>query len=174
MKHPELAKTFEAVADSGHEGFYKGRIAQCRSAIMSTGSRLMISAIVDLIQSQGGVMKLEDLAECEAEVIQPIKYEYKAKDGKDGVSLWEVSRIQLRRQRITQLIMSVVPTEWTRLDGFGGIGHHRGSREREGCGCAGSGAQLYSILARPYRSYALGIRGQLVFAPLRIIRTGDH
>jgi gamma-glutamyltranspeptidase/glutathione hydrolase len=35
-------------------------------------------------------MKLEDLAECEAEVIQPIKYEYKAKDGQDGVSLWEV------------------------------------------------------------------------------------
>lgn len=48
------------------------------------------AAIVDLIQSQGGVMKLEDLAECEAEVIQPIKYEYKAKGGQDGVSLWEV------------------------------------------------------------------------------------
>jgi gamma-glutamyltranspeptidase/glutathione hydrolase len=36
-------------------------------------------------------MTLEDLAECQAEVIQPIKYEYKAKDGQDGVSLWEVS-----------------------------------------------------------------------------------
>lgn len=36
-------------------------------------------------------MKLEDLAECDAEVIQPIKYEYKARDGQDGVSLWEVS-----------------------------------------------------------------------------------
>jgi gamma-glutamyltranspeptidase/glutathione hydrolase len=35
-------------------------------------------------------MTLEDLAECQAEVIQPIKYEYKAKEGKDGVSLWEV------------------------------------------------------------------------------------
>ena len=35
-------------------------------------------------------MKLEDLAECDAEVIQPIKYEYKAKAGQDGVSLWEV------------------------------------------------------------------------------------
>jgi gamma-glutamyltranspeptidase/glutathione hydrolase len=49
-------------------------------------------AIVDLIQSQGGVMTMEDLSECQAEVIQPIKYEYKAKDGNDGVSLWEVSR----------------------------------------------------------------------------------
>jgi gamma-glutamyltranspeptidase/glutathione hydrolase len=48
-------------------------------------------AIVDLIQSQGGVMTMEDLAECQAETIQPIKYEYKAKDGNDGVSLWEVS-----------------------------------------------------------------------------------
>lgn len=38
-------------------------------------------------------MKLEDLAECEAEVIQPIKYEYKAKEGQDGVSLWEVRTI---------------------------------------------------------------------------------
>jgi hypothetical protein len=36
-------------------------------------------------------MEMEDLAECDAEVIQPIKYEYKAKEGKDGVSLWEVS-----------------------------------------------------------------------------------
>jgi gamma-glutamyltranspeptidase/glutathione hydrolase len=33
---------------------------------------------------------MDDLAECQAEVIQPIKYEYKAKDGNDGVSLWEV------------------------------------------------------------------------------------
>ena len=47
-------------------------------------------AIVDLVQSGGGVMKLEDLAECQADVIQPIKYEYKAKAGQDGVSLWEV------------------------------------------------------------------------------------
>jgi gamma-glutamyltranspeptidase/glutathione hydrolase len=35
-------------------------------------------------------MTLDDLAECQAEVIQPIKYEYKAKEGQDGVSLWEV------------------------------------------------------------------------------------
>jgi gamma-glutamyltranspeptidase len=28
MQHPELAATFEAVAEHGHDGFYKGRIAQ--------------------------------------------------------------------------------------------------------------------------------------------------
>lgn len=92
MKHPELARTFEAVAEHGHEGFYKGRIAQCKlyEKCYHTKHLPDRSAIVDLIQSQGGVMKLEDLAECQAEVIQPIKYEYKAKDGQDGVSLWEV------------------------------------------------------------------------------------
>ena len=35
---------------------------------------------------------MEDLAECEAEVIQPIKYDFRAGEaGKSGVSLWEVS-----------------------------------------------------------------------------------
>lgn len=28
MTHPELADTFQAVADHGKEGYYKGRIAQ--------------------------------------------------------------------------------------------------------------------------------------------------
>jgi gamma-glutamyltranspeptidase len=28
MKHPELARTFEAIAEGGHDGYYKGRIAQ--------------------------------------------------------------------------------------------------------------------------------------------------
>ncbi|WWC64826.1 gamma-glutamyltransferase [Kwoniella dejecticola CBS 10117] len=75
MTHPELADTFEAVAEHGKEGFYKGRIAQ---------------AIVELIQAGGGVMTLEDLAEADAEVIQPIKYDFKVGEAADqGVSLWE-------------------------------------------------------------------------------------
>lgn len=37
-------------------------------------------------------MTLEDLAACEAEVIQPIKYDFKVgQAGDKGVSLWEVS-----------------------------------------------------------------------------------
>lgn len=37
-------------------------------------------------------MTLDDLAGCEAEVIEPIKYEFRAgKAGESGVSLWEVS-----------------------------------------------------------------------------------
>ncbi|GFZ50997.1 LOW QUALITY PROTEIN: hypothetical protein JCM24511_08755 [Saitozyma sp. JCM 24511] len=79
MTHPELANTFEAVATQGREGFYKGRIAQGESA-----------AVVDLVQAGGGVMTLEDLAECDAEVIEPIKYDFKVGEaGDQGVSLWE-------------------------------------------------------------------------------------
>jgi len=37
-------------------------------------------------------MTLEDLAECDAEVIQPIKYDFKVGHaGDEGVTLWEVS-----------------------------------------------------------------------------------
>ncbi len=36
-------------------------------------------------------MSMEDLAQCEAEVIQPIKYDFKVGEAGDkGVSLWEV------------------------------------------------------------------------------------
>ena len=37
-------------------------------------------------------MTLEDLAECDAEVIQPISYDFKVgKAGDEGITLWEVS-----------------------------------------------------------------------------------
>lgn len=81
-------------------------------------------AIVDLVQSQGGVMTLEDLAECQAEVIQPIKYEYKAKEGQDGVSLWEVSSDQPHRR----YLLMVVPAQWSRSDCSGSSRDHRSSR----------------------------------------------
>ncbi|ORY31633.1 putative lincomycin-condensing protein lmbA [Naematelia encephala] len=75
MTHPQLADTFEAVAQHGREGFYKGRIAE---------------AIVEVIRSKGGVMTLEDLAECDAEVVDPIKYHFRVGEaGDQGVTLWE-------------------------------------------------------------------------------------
>ncbi len=47
---------------------------------------------MELIKSGGGVMTLEDLAENDAEVIKPIKYDFKVgKAGDKGVTLWEVS-----------------------------------------------------------------------------------
>lgn len=68
---PNLARTFRTVAEQGKDGFYKGRIAQ---------------AIVDLIQSQGGVMELEDLAKHETSFVEPIKYTYGGE-----VTVYEVS-----------------------------------------------------------------------------------
>ncbi|KAL5518777.1 hypothetical protein ACEPAH_460 [Sanghuangporus vaninii] len=61
MAFPDLAKTFRSVADHGKDGFYKGRIA---------------AAIVELIQSKGGVMELEDLAKHETTFVEPISYTY--------------------------------------------------------------------------------------------------
>jgi gamma-glutamyltranspeptidase/glutathione hydrolase len=43
-----LAKTLRTLAEHGKDGFYRGRIAE---------------AIVELIQSKGGVMELDDLTE---------------------------------------------------------------------------------------------------------------
>ncbi|GLB44913.1 putative gamma-glutamyltranspeptidase [Lyophyllum shimeji] len=61
IKLPYLAQTFREVAAHGKDGFYKGRIAQ---------------AIVDLIQSKGGVMELEDLANHRSSFVDPISYNY--------------------------------------------------------------------------------------------------
>ncbi|TRM66441.1 nucleophile aminohydrolase [Schizophyllum amplum] len=61
MTFPTLAKTFRAVAEQGKDGFYKGRVAE---------------AIVELIQSQGGVMELSDLAKHDTTFVEPIKYTY--------------------------------------------------------------------------------------------------
>ncbi|KAJ7071143.1 gamma-glutamyltranspeptidase [Mycena amicta] len=55
VKLPTLAQTFR------EDGFYKGRVAE---------------AIVELIQSRGGVMDLEDLAEHKTSFVEPIKYTY--------------------------------------------------------------------------------------------------
>lgn len=61
MKFPSLARTFRAVSDRGKDGFYKGEVAR---------------AIVELIQSKGGVMELEDLGSHETTFVEPIKYTY--------------------------------------------------------------------------------------------------
>ena len=36
-------------------------------------------------------MTMDDLATCDAQIINPIKYDYQASEnGQDGISLWEV------------------------------------------------------------------------------------
>ncbi|KAJ3491061.1 hypothetical protein NLI96_g995 [Meripilus lineatus] len=69
IKLPNLAKTFRTIAEEGKDGFYKGRIAE---------------AIVELIQSGGGVMSLEDLAKHESTVVEPISYKFN-----DEVTIYE-------------------------------------------------------------------------------------
>lgn len=71
IKLPNLAKTLREVATHGKDGFYKGRVAQ---------------AIVDLIQSKGGVMELDDLANHKSSVVEPIQYTYA-----NEVTVYEVS-----------------------------------------------------------------------------------
>ncbi|CCL99563.1 uncharacterized protein FIBRA_01581 [Fibroporia radiculosa] len=69
VRLPNLAKTFRSLVEHGKDGFYKGRVAQ---------------AIVDLIQSKGGVMELSDLASHETTFVDPIKYTFH-----DEVTLYE-------------------------------------------------------------------------------------
>ncbi|TEB39027.1 gamma-glutamyltranspeptidase [Coprinellus micaceus] len=61
IKRPTLAQTFKELVKHGKDGFYKGRVAQ---------------AIGDLVQSQGGVMDLGDLANHTSTWVEPIKYTY--------------------------------------------------------------------------------------------------
>ena len=68
MKNPTLAQTFRTLASDGKDGFYKGRIAE---------------EIVSLIQSKGGVMTLQDLAEHTSTPCDPISISYA------GLDVWE-------------------------------------------------------------------------------------
>lgn len=61
IKLTTLASTFREIAAHGKDGFYKGRVAQ---------------AIIDLVQSQGGVMELSDLTNHQSTPVEPIKYCY--------------------------------------------------------------------------------------------------
>jgi hypothetical protein len=88
---PNLAKTFREVVAKGKDGFYKGRVAQ---------------AIVDLIQSKGGVMELKDLANHKSTVVEPIKYTYA-----NEVTVYEVRRFY---STLPLYLTPLVPSKWTR------------------------------------------------------------
>ncbi|KAG2221770.1 hypothetical protein INT45_003410 [Circinella minor] len=80
MYLPDLAKTFKTVAEHGKNGFYKGPIAD---------------AIVNSIQSRGGLLTHEDLASHKSEIIEPISIDY------HDYTLWEMPP---NSQGITALI----------------------------------------------------------------------
>ena len=62
ISNPDLAKTLEMVRDGGKDAFYTGEVAQ---------------AMVDATQKYGGLMTMEDLADYEVKVREPVVGEYK-------------------------------------------------------------------------------------------------
>ena len=62
FKNPEYAKLMEKIIAEGRDGFYKGEVAK---------------AIVDTVNKYGGLFTLEDMANYEVEVLEPIKGTYR-------------------------------------------------------------------------------------------------
>ena len=65
IRNPGLAKALRLIQTQGRDAFYKGDIAK---------------AIVDKVKGGGGVMELSDLAEFEAEWVEPISTNYHGYD----------------------------------------------------------------------------------------------
>lgn len=59
----------QALASQGKKGYYEGRIAE---------------AVVEAVNTFGGVMTLDDLRNYRTELVEPISTDYK------GVRLWEI------------------------------------------------------------------------------------
>jgi gamma-glutamyltranspeptidase len=77
FRNPGLAATFRKVAKEGRKGFYEGRIGR---------------AIVEAVQSRGGVMELEDLKAHRCQhIAKPIKATYKGGNPLPKVPLFVVS-----------------------------------------------------------------------------------
>ena len=58
----DLARTFQAIVDGGRDAFYRGEIAQ---------------AIVKFSAEQGGILSMQDLADCQARWQEPIAATYR-------------------------------------------------------------------------------------------------
>ena len=65
LRQPDLARTLRAIAEQGADGFYRGEVAE---RIVSHG------------RSQGGILDLEDLAEYQAKVVDPLVVRYRDVD----------------------------------------------------------------------------------------------
>ncbi|OLS26468.1 MAG: putative gamma-glutamyltransferase YwrD [Candidatus Heimdallarchaeota archaeon LC_2] len=69
MKIPTLAKTFEEISEHGKSGYYEGRVAK---------------SIIEMVQSKGGVMNLDDLKSHKTTFEDPISVNYK------GIEVYEI------------------------------------------------------------------------------------
>ena len=81
FRNPDLARTLARVAERGKDGFYRGATAE---------------AIVAILKERGSPMTADDLAEFEAEWVQPISTTYRG---------WTVSEIPPNGQGIAALMM---------------------------------------------------------------------
>ncbi|HKJ05889.1 MAG TPA: gamma-glutamyltransferase, partial [Flavobacteriaceae bacterium] len=69
FKNPKLANTYEVLAKKGRDVFYKGEIAE---------------TIATFMQSQGGFLSIEDLANHTSEWVEPVSTNYR------GYDVWEL------------------------------------------------------------------------------------
>ncbi|NPA36773.1 MAG: gamma-glutamyltransferase [Chlorobi bacterium] len=69
FKNPDLANTLETIAKGGRDAFYKGEIAK---------------TIDKFIHEQGGFLSYDDLAEFDAEWVEPVSTNYR------GYNVWEL------------------------------------------------------------------------------------
>lgn len=69
FRNPFLAETYKTLATKGRDGFYKGEIA---------------GKIAEFIQSQGGFLSKQDLAQHRSEWVEPVSVNYR------GYDVWEL------------------------------------------------------------------------------------
>ncbi|HPF92929.1 MAG TPA: gamma-glutamyltransferase [Tenuifilaceae bacterium] len=69
FRNPDLAKTYEKIAQGGRDAFYKGDIAR---------------TIADYIKEQGGFLSYEDFASHKSEWVEPVSANYR------GYDVWEL------------------------------------------------------------------------------------
>ncbi len=81
FRNPDLARTFQRIAEHGRDGFYTGPVAE---------------AIVRLSKEEGGLMALDDLRDLEAEWVTPISTTYRG---------WTVYELPAPTQGIAALMM---------------------------------------------------------------------
>ena len=81
FRNPALAGSLRRIAESGGRGFYEGPTAE---------------AIVEVVRAHGGRMSLDDLAEFEAEWVDPLRITYRG---------WKVAELPPNGQGIAALLM---------------------------------------------------------------------